>query len=137
MRQSDPFHPYVEKAFRNHVAAGYGSGLFGRNDPVTRAQMAVFVIKGGVGSATVPTACGPFFYVDVACPSLFADWIREMSVRQITQGCQQSPPAYCPDAHVTRAQMAVFILKALHGGNYVPPACAGIFGDVAVRAVRR
>ena len=71
------------------------------------------------------------FYFDVACPSLFADWIRELSVRQITPGCQSFPPAYCPDAHVTRAQMAVFILKALHGGNYVPPACAGIFGDVA------
>ena len=128
--QSDPFHPYVEKAFRNHVAAGYGSGLFGRNDPVTRAQMAVFVIKGGVGPGMVPAAC-PSLFVDVACPSLFADWILEMAAKQISQGCQQSPPAYCPDAHVTRAQMAVFILKALHGGSYTPPACTGIFEDVA------
>ena len=70
-------------------------------------------------------------YVDVVCPSLFADWIQEMAAKQITQGCQQFPPAYCPDSHVTRAQMAVFILKALHGGSYIPPGCAGIFDDVA------
>ena len=27
--------------------------------------------------------------------------------------------------------MAVFLLKAEHGSNYVPPGCAGIFADVA------
>ena len=27
--------------------------------------------------------------------------------------------------------MAVFLLKAEHGDQYVPPPCAGIFGDVA------
>ena len=26
--------------------------------------------------------------------------------------------------------MAVFLLKAEHGSAYVPPACAGVFGDV-------
>ena len=26
--------------------------------------------------------------------------------------------------------MAAFLLKAKHGPNYVPPACAGTFGDV-------
>jgi hypothetical protein len=26
--------------------------------------------------------------------------------------------------------MAVFLLKAEHGSSYVPPACAGIYGDV-------
>jgi hypothetical protein len=27
--------------------------------------------------------------------------------------------------------MAVFLLKAEHGGSYVPPLCTGVFGDVA------
>src|SRR5262249_61250804 len=30
-----------------------------------------------------------------------------------------------------RAQMAVFLLKAEHGSLYAPPACAGVFSDVA------
>ena len=27
--------------------------------------------------------------------------------------------------------MAVFLLKAKHGSSYVPPACTGVFPDVA------
>ena len=27
--------------------------------------------------------------------------------------------------------MAVFLLKIEHGSSYVPPVCAGIFGDVS------
>jgi hypothetical protein len=31
----------------------------------------------------------------------------------ITAGCQVSPPLYCPDANLTRGQMAVFLARAL------------------------
>ena len=34
-------------------------------------------------------------------------------------------------APVLRNQMAVFLLRALEGSDYVPPPCAGIFTDVA------
>lgn len=37
---------------------------------------------------------------------------------------------YCPDQDVTRAQMAVFLLKTSQGGSYVPPSCTGLFTDV-------
>jgi len=128
--QADPFHSFVEKVFRSHVASGYGSGFYGRDDAMTRAQMAVFLVKGGLGPGTIPEACSGQF-VDVPCPSLFADWIEKLRDEQISSGCQQFPPMYCPGANVTRAQMAVFLLKTLHGSSYVPPACTGIFQDVA------
>jgi PKD repeat protein len=34
----------------------------------------------------------------------------------ITSGCSTSPPRYCPDASITRAQMAVFICRAAGKG---------------------
>ena len=37
---------------------------------------------------------------------------------------------YCPDAAVTRAQMAVFLLKTEHGSGWTPPAATGQFTDV-------
>jgi hypothetical protein len=37
---------------------------------------------------------------------------------------------YCPERNVTRAEMAVFLLRAVHGAGYVPPASTGIFSDV-------
>ena len=49
---------------------------------------------------------------DVACPSLFADWIEDLYNRSITAGCQASPPLYCPNDPNTRGQMAVFLVKA-------------------------
>ena len=47
----------------------------------------------------------------------------------VTAGC--GPRIYCPDASTTRAQMAVFLLKASQGSAYMPPACTGtVFDDV-------
>ena len=128
--QDDSFHPYAESLFRHHVTAGYGNGLFGRNDPITRAQIAPLLLKTGFGAPFQPTACAPFIFTDVACPSLFADWINTLYNYGVTGGCGTDPLVYCPDAHVTRAQIAVFLLKMLHGSDHEPPPCAGVFDDV-------
>ena len=126
--QADTFHSYVETLVRNHIAAGYGTGLFGRNDAMTRAQMAVVLLKAEHGSGFQPAPCQGLFS-DVACPSQFAGWIEQLATEGITGGCGGGQ--VCPAQPVTRAQMAVFLLKGEHGAGYVPPACAGIFSDVA------
>jgi uncharacterized repeat protein (TIGR03803 family) len=95
---------------------------------VRRDQMAVFLLKIAHGAGYTPPSCAGIF-PDVACPSLFADWIEELSAEGITGGCGGG--SYCPLAPVTRAQMAVFLLKTEHGAAYTPPSCAGIFPDVA------
>ena len=51
-----------------------------------------------------------------------------MAAEGITGGCGGGN--FCPANPVRRDQMAVFLLKGEHGSSYVPPACAGIFGDV-------
>ena len=51
--------------------------------------------------------------------------------RCVTQGHAASPPRYCPSAQVSRAEMAIFLLRARHGGSYVPPPATGTrFNDV-------
>ena len=69
----------------------------------------------------VPPACSGIFS-DVACPSGFAvKWIEQFYNDGITAGCGTNPLTYCPDAPVTRAQMAVFVEKAMRGtGNWSP-----------------
>jgi uncharacterized repeat protein (TIGR03803 family) len=126
--QADIFHSYVEKVFRNGITAGCSGGNYCRNNPVTRAQMAVFLLKVEHGSSYVPPSCTGVFS-DVSCPSTFAAWIEELYNEGITGGCGVG--IYCPNNPVTRAQMAVFLLKTEHGSSYMPPACAGIFGDVS------
>jgi len=124
---ADPFHDYVIKIARNGITAGCGGGNYCRNASVTRAQMAVFLLKAEHGSSYVPPTCTGIFG-DVVCPSTFANWIERLAAEGITGGCGGGN--YCPSNPVTRAQMAVFLLKTEHGSSYVPPACTGIFGDV-------
>ena len=100
-------------------------------DDVTRAQMAVFIGRGIHGSSfTPPPATGIFN--DVPIGSFAANWIEQFYNDGITGGCGTSPLRYCPSNPVTRAQMAVFLLRAKHGSNYTPPTATGIFDDVPV-----
>jgi len=129
-----PFYSYIETLFHAGITGGCGGGNYCPDVPpasglVTRAQMAVFLLKTEHGAAYLPPACAGVFG-DVACPSQFADWIEQLYTEGVTGGCQASPLLYCPDNPVTRAQMAVFLLKVEHGTSYAPPGCIGIFGDV-------
>jgi hypothetical protein len=71
------------------ITSGCGSGNFCPGNPVTRAQMAVFLLKFEHGSSFVPPNCTPTF-ADVVCPSLFAAWIQQLFDEQITAGCAGS-----------------------------------------------
>ncbi|MFY9551612.1 MAG: IPT/TIG domain-containing protein [Thermoanaerobaculia bacterium] len=124
---SNLFHDDVEKVFRAGITAGCGNGNFCVSAGVTRAQMAVFLLKAEHGSAYVPPACTGVF-ADVVCPSAFADWIERLAAEGITAGCGGGN--YCPANPVRRDQMAVFLLKTEHGSAYTPPTCTGVFGDV-------
>jgi hypothetical protein len=42
---------------------------------------------------------------------------------------------FCPALPVTRAWMAVLLLRARRGADYTPPACTGVFDDVACPGV--
>ncbi len=125
--QSDIFHSYVEKVFRNGITAGCGAGNYCRNNPVRRDQMAVFLLKAEHGSSYVPPVCTGVF-PDVPCPGAFTNWIEQLAAEGITGGCGGGN--YCPSNPVIRQQMAVFLLKTEHGSSYTPPACTGVFGDV-------
>ena len=61
--------------------------------------------------------------------SLYA-YIENLYHNGITSGCSTNPLRFCPESNVTRAQMAVFLLRSKYGNNYTPPPATGIFADV-------
>ncbi len=123
-----PFHDFVATTALSGITAGCGSGNYCPSNTVTRAQMAVFLLKGKFGALHVPPAASGTVFTDVPQGSFAADWIEELASLEITGGCGGGN--YCPNGPVTRAQMAVFLLKALLGSTYTPPDPTGIFGDV-------
>jgi hypothetical protein len=57
-------------------------------------------------------------------------YIEALHESGITSGCSPLPLKYCPDDLVTRAQMAIFLERGIHGSDYTPPSASGsVFND--------
>jgi len=56
-------------------------------------------------------------FTDVQPSDLFLPAIDLLRQSGITTGCQSSPPQYCSNATITEAQMAVFVIRSVMGGD--------------------
>ncbi|WP_345323171.1 S-layer homology domain-containing protein [Candidatus Villigracilis proximus] len=111
---------FVERLAKAGVTGGCGTGIYCPDSTVTRAQMAVFLLKGIHGSSYTPPAVGVSTgFGDVATDYWAAAWIKQLAAEGVTSGCGGGN--YCPDSVVTRAQMAIFLLKARNGSGYTRP----------------
>jgi hypothetical protein len=119
---------FIETLSQHGVTTGCGSGDFCPEDLVTRAQMAVFLERGMHGATFIPLPATGTVFDDVAASDFAANFIEQLAADGITSGCGDGN--YCPGDSVTRAQMAVFLLRAMHGAGYVPPPAIGVFNDV-------
>lgn len=125
---SNTFYPFVETVARTQVASGCGGGAYCPLSPVTRAQMAVLLLRGEHGPGFVPTAATGTVFSDVPINGFAAAWIERLAAERVTTGCGGT--LFCPGTAVTRAQMAVFLLRAARGPTFVPPSATGVFSDV-------
>ncbi len=124
---------WIEALYRNGVTQGCGliPRLFCPENPVSRGQMSVFLLRAKEGSAYVPPPCPVAPFNDVPAGDPFCPWIREIASRGITSGCGNGN--FCPSSPVTREQMAFFLLKTLEGPTYSLPGCTeSPFPDVPV-----
>jgi hypothetical protein len=67
----------------------------------------------------VSPAPGIATFTDVPTSDFAFQFIEAFNAAGITVGCNLTPPQYCPDATVTRREMAVFFAKAL-GLHFAP-----------------
>jgi len=116
------FRQYIGGLVANGLTVGCGGGNYCPVSPVTRQQMAVFLLRGKYGLCYTPPPCTGTVFGDVPCAgSSFDPWIEALAGLSITGGCGGNN--FCPTNPVNRQQMAAFLLKALEGSDYVPPAC--------------
>ena len=118
----------IETVAANGITAGCGGSNYCPLALVTRAQMAVFLERGMHGSDFRPPAAKGNVFLDVGAQDFAASFIEQLFLDGITAGCGSNN--YCPGTAVTRAQMAVFLLRAKHGAGYSPPPATGMFSDV-------
>ena len=102
--------PWIKQLALEGITGGCGNGNYCPEAPVTRAQMAVFLLKAKNGSGYTPPLIGDGSgFTDVPDNYWAAVWIKQLAADGITGGCGAG--IYCPESPVTRAQMAVFIVK--------------------------
>ncbi len=101
---------WIEALAAAGITAGCGGGNFCPNAGVTRAQMAVLLLRTKNGTSyTPPPATGTVFF-DVPATAFAASWIEALYAAGITAGCGGGN--FCPNAGITRAQEAVFLVTA-------------------------
>ncbi len=120
----------IEAIYQAGITGGCGvAGQYCPTNPVTRAQMAVFLERSKNGGSYNPAACQGNPFSDVSPQTFACNYINALKLDGITTGCGGG--AYCPNNAVTRAQMAIFLLRTKHGSAYTPPTCTGnMFSDV-------
>ncbi|HKX73818.1 MAG TPA: VanW family protein [Acidimicrobiia bacterium] len=117
--QSSIFESAINVMAENGITLGCNPPTNDRycpQSPVTRGQMAAFFDR----VLGLEPASTDFFTDDGSSP--FQEAINRLAEAGITKGC--NPPAndlYCPTDHVTRAQMASFLGRALGLDPLQPP----------------
>lgn len=109
--------------------------LYCPEDPMTRAESAVFVERGLNGGGFTPPAPGEPMFADVALSEWFAKWAGALWDDGMTAGCATNPLRYCPQAEHLRAEATVFFLRMLNGESYEPPQpVSQVYDDVPIGA---
>ena len=123
---------FIEQLYTDGITAGCGNNNYCPDVGVSRAQMAVFLLRAKYGSGYSPSpATGVFNDVDLGYWA--ASWIEALAAEGITAGCGNG--GFCPEEAVTRAQMAVFLVRAFDlSANPVFPRLTlnGIASNVAL-----
>ena len=103
---------HVERIAERAITVGCNpdSTLYCPQDPVTRAQMALFLSRAfDLPEADVDEPS----FDDVADDHFAFAAVESVRAAGITGGCSTDGTLYCPQDPVTRAQMAVFLSRAI------------------------
>lgn len=118
------YYEAVKWAQKKGITGGIGDGLFGPNQPCTRAQIVTFLWRAA-GSPVVNYAMD---LADVSGDAYYAEAVRWALSQGITTGTADGK--FSPNAPCTRAQAVTFLFRASKASADGAPA----FGDVAADA---
>ncbi len=68
-------------------------------------------------------------FADVPNTNPYYNDVQILAANSLTGGCQVSPPLFCPDQIMNRAQAAAFMMRGNFGPSFVPPTPIHMFAD--------
>lgn len=118
------YYEAVKWAQKKGITGGIGDGLFGPNQPCTRAQIVTFLWR----AAGAPVVNYAMDLTDVPSDAYYAEAVRWALSQGITTGTADGK--FSPNAPCTRAQAVTFLFRASKASADGAPA----FSDVAADA---
>jgi hypothetical protein len=109
---------------------GNGSVTVSAGANNTGADLTSAVLIAGQSIPVVEDITATQVFADVPPGSFGFDAINLFYDDGVTSGCAASPLIYCPNDSVTRAEMAIFIVRSVFKGNSFIPPPTQIFSDV-------
>jgi len=129
----------VELVSARGLMVGVGNDTFLPADVLNRAQTAIVLVRL-LGLQTSPPATSSF--QDVPATHYAYAYVEAIKKAGLTSGCSASPPLYCPDTPLLRAELAAFLARALAldttnipATPYFPDVPAGHWAFASVQAV--
>lgn len=125
-----PFFDYVLLLRLYGITSGCNATDFCPDTPITQGEMAVFVVRALMGGDVFPYVATPYF-TDVPPTHPFFPHIQKIRELGIATGC--SATQYCPNAFVTRTDMATYLIRARFGLTALqsfPTPSVPFFSDV-------
>jgi len=103
-----PNFKYIQKMKDLSITSGETATTYGPNDPVTRGEMAVFIIRARYGTGFPFNYTQAPYFTDVPAGTQF-QYIQKMKDVGITSG--ETATTYGPGDPVTRGEMALFVIR--------------------------
>jgi hypothetical protein len=120
----------IETLAWHGIAIECAPGMYCPERALTRAEMAAFLERAKRGPDYAFAATGTRF-ADMGPGHWATKYAEQAYLDGITVGCATGPLRYCPDAYLSRAQMATMLLKARYGSTFaVGTATGNVFVDV-------
>ena len=120
---------YIEALFDTGITVGCATDplRYCINESVSRAEMAAFVLRAMDHADHLPAYQA--YFSDVPSGLWYTGFVEHLFEHGVTGGCATDPLRYCPNDSVSRALMAVFLLRGIVHADHLP-AYQDYFDDV-------
>lgn len=105
---------WIEQLYAEGITGGCATNplRYCPEDPVTHAQMAVFLLRSKYGASYTPPPVGYSYFADVNPSYWAANWIFWQTFEGFSYGARSCYVGYyCPEYSVTRAEMASMLSR--------------------------
>lgn len=126
-------YSYMSKKFSSNNSTNVFLIVFGVAFSLIALALGYKAMSNGteIRSKASTQRYGTTVFTDVPVNSFGFSAIERIFTHGITSGCSTNPLKFCPNEPITRGAAAVFMVRAMHGKDYVPElSTPGIFADV-------